>query len=238
MENFKQNRMIPSAGASFSHAWSKIFGKAFIILLVTVLIAGLLNSPAGGFKWHSDNSHFSWPMLLFFPVVMFGLAYVFLLVPVIKYGVQYIFLKAMRDEEADLKYLFEGFRRQYLNIVLSNLVVSALVMIGTLMLIIPGIIIWCRLAFVPYLVMDKNMDAMKALEKSWQMTSGHGWTIFGMTLLSILIFIGGFIFCFVGSIVSMMWIHGAFASLYYTVSDDDESDNIDNPIPILGVNEV
>jgi hypothetical protein len=80
---------------------------------------------------------------------------------------------------------------------------------------------------------------MKALEKSWQMTSGHGWTIFGMTLISILVFIGGFIFCFVGSIVSMMWIHGAFASLYYAVSDDGgESDNIDNPIPILGVNEV
>ena len=110
-------------------------------------------------------------------------------------------------------------------------------MIGTVILVVPGIIIWCRLAFVPYLVMNKNMDEMKALEKSWQMTSGHGWTIFVMTLISILVFIGGLIFCFVGSILSMIWIHGAFATLYYAV-DDDTPEDTENPIPILGVNEV
>lgn len=237
MENFKKYQLIPSAGASFSYAWSKIFGKAFIMLLATVIIAGLLQAPMGGINWKMSDDHFSWPILILFPIAMFGLAYAFLLVPVFKYGVQYVFLKAMRDEEADLKYLFEGFKRQYLNIVLSNLVVSALVMIGTVMLVVPGIIIWCRLAFVPYLVMDKNMDAMKALEKSWQMTSGHGWTIFVMTLISILVFIGGLIFCFVGSILSMIWIHGAFATLYYAV-DDDTPEDTENPIPILGVNEV
>jgi uncharacterized membrane protein len=118
---------------------------------------------------------------------------------------------------------------------LANLIVAALVTIGFVMLIIPGIIIACRLAFVSYLVMDKNMEAMKAVEKSWQMTKGHGWTIFGMAIISFFLAIGGLIVFFVGIIISIMWIHAAFATFYQSVlnANDDE-----NPIPILGVNEV
>ncbi len=233
METTKQYPLIPSAGGSFGFAWQKIFGKAFLMLLVAVIITGLLNGPVSGANWKMHD-HFSFPSLFLLPFALFGMAYAFLFLPIIKYGEQYVFLKAMRDEEVDLKYLFEGFRTQYLNIVLANLIVTALFMIGTIMLVIPGIIIWCRLAFVNYLVMDKNMDAMKAVETSWQMTRGHGWTIFGMSLISIFVFIGGLIVLFFGVIVSMMWIHAAFAALYYSISGSDDSDN---PIPILGVNE-
>jgi uncharacterized membrane protein len=236
MENLNYRNLVPSAGGSFSFAWRKIFEKAFLPLLLAVIIVGLLNGPSAGVKWDIDGNHgFSFPMLLLFPVILFGLAYTFLFMPVIKYGEQFLFLRAMRDDEAEIKTLFEGFKNQYLNIVLANLIVFALVMLGLVMLIIPGIIIACRLAFVSYLVMDKNMEAMKAVEKSWQMTKGHGWTIFGMYVISIFIFIGGLIVFFVGVIISLMWIHAAFATLYQSVLNENDDDN---PIPILGVNEV
>jgi uncharacterized membrane protein len=155
--------------------------------------------------------------------------------PVIDYGEKFLFLKAMRDEETDLKVLFDGFKKYYLNIVLANLIVFALVMIGIVMLIIPGIIIWCRLAFVPYLVMDKDLEPMKAVEKSWQMTRGHGWTIFFMGVMSFFIIIGGLIVFIFGILISIMWVHAAFASLYQAVLNQDDENN---PIPILGVNEI
>ena len=235
MENQNYRTLTPSLGGSFSYAWSKIFGKAFLILLVTVIIAGLLDGPAASVKWNLDDGDFGWPMLLIFPAIIFGLAYTILFVPVIDYGLQYLFLTAMRDEEADIKLLFEGFRSRYLNIVLANLIVTALVIMGFVMLIIPGIIIACRLAFVSYLVMDKNLDPMKAVEKSWHMTKGHGWTIFFMAITSIFLFILGIIAFFVGVFIAIIWIHAAFATLYQSVLNqiDDE-----NPIPILGVNEV
>ena len=140
----------------------------------------------------------------------------------------------MRDEEVDIKLLFEGFKTKYLNIVLANLIVSALVIIGFIMLIIPGIIVACRLVFVPFLVMDKNMNPMKAVEKSWEMSKGHGWEVFFMAILSVFIFIGGAIVFIVGAIVSIVWIHAAFATFYQAVLNEKEDDN---PIPILGVNE-
>ena len=129
METTKHYSLIPSAGESFSYAWQKIFGNAFLMLLVTVIITGLFNGPSAGLNWKMDGNH-SFPFVFFFPLAFFGLAYAFMFLPVIKYGEQYIFLKAMRNEEVDLKFLFEGFRTQYLNIVLANLIVTALVMIG------------------------------------------------------------------------------------------------------------
>jgi len=235
MENQNYRTITPSLGGSFSYAWSKIFGKAFLILLVTVIIAGLLDGPAATLKWDMDDGGFKWPMLFMLPLIMLGLAYAILFVPVINYGLQHLFLKAMRDEEADIKLLFDGFRSKYLNIVLANLIVFALVVMGFIMLIIPGIIIACRLAFVAYLVMDKNLEPMKAVEKSWQMTKGHGWTIFFMGITSIFLFILGIVACFVGVFISFMWIHAAFATMYQSVLNQTEDDN---PIPILGVNEV
>jgi hypothetical protein len=233
MENEKHFNLIPSIGGSFSYAWRKIFDKAFLPLLLAVIITGLLNGPAGA-GWKHDGN-IGWGGLFLLPIVIFGLTYGFLFMPIIKYGEKYMFLKAVRNEEADLKLLFDGFKTRYLNIVLANLIVFALVLIGFLMIIIPGIIVACRLAFVPYLVMDKNLEPMQAVEKSWQMTRGHGWKIFWMAILSFFIAIAGLIVLFFGIIISIMLIHGAFATLYQSVLNLSEEEN---PIPILGVNEV
>ncbi len=232
MERTNYHNLIPSAGGSFSFGWRKMFEKSFLPLLVTILILGILNGATAGLKFEGND--FDFPMLLFFPIALLGLAYKFLFMPVLSYGGDLIFLQAMRDEEVDIKTLFEGFKTKYLNIILANLIVVALVILGFVMLIVPGVIVLCRLAFVSFLVMDKNMEPMKAIEKSWQMTRGHGWTIFGMLILSFFIIIAGFIVMFVGVIFSFMWINSAFATLYLAVSNENDNEN---PIPILGVNE-
>jgi hypothetical protein len=233
MENEKYYNLVPSIGGSFGYGWKKMFEKAFLPLFIAVIIAGVLNGPVGA-SWKADDN-FGLHFLMLFPVILFGLAYKFMFMPIIDYGENFLFLKAMRDEEAELRVLFDGFKKRYLDIVLANLIVFALVMIGMVMLIIPGIIIWCRLVFVPYLVMDKNLEPMKAVEKSWHMTRGHGWTIFFMGVISFFLIIGGLIVFIFGILISIMWIHSAFASLYQAVLNQDEENN---PIPILGVNEV
>ena len=234
MESNKYFNLTPSIGGSFGFAWRKMFERAFLPLLLAVIIVGILSGPSAGANWKMDGDGFNFPMLLLFPAVIFGLAYTFMFLPIIKYGEDYLFLKAMRDEEADLKSLFEGFKTKYLNIVLAHLIVTALAIIGFVMLIVPGIIILCRLVFVPFLVMDKDLEPMKAVEKSWQMTKGHGWTIFFMAILSFFIAIGGLIVFIFGILISIMWIHAAFAALYQAVLNQDDDNN---PIPILGVNE-
>jgi uncharacterized membrane protein len=233
MENTMYYYLVPSIGGSFSYGWRKMFERAFLPLLLAVIIAGLLNGPATA-TWKADNT--SWFNLVwFFPVALIGMVYGFLFKPVISYGKRYLFLKAMRDEETDLRVLFEGFRSKYFKIVLANLIVFALAVIGFILLIVPGIIVLCRLAFVPFLIMDKDQEPMQAVENSWQLTRGHGWKIFFMGIISFFIIIAGFIALFVGLIISFMWIHSAFATLYQSVMYQSVDEN---PIPILGVNEI
>lgn len=233
MENEKYYNLAPSIGGSFSYAWRKIFDKSFLPLLLAVILVGILNGPVS-FTWKSEGD-FGFNFIWFFPVVLFGMAYGLLFLPVIKWGEKFMFLTAMREEYPDLKLLFDGFRKKYLNIVLANLIMFALIGLGFIMLIIPGIIIACRLVFVPYLVMDKDLDPMQAVERSWQLTKGHGWKVFWMAILSFFIAIAGLIVFFVGIIISIIWIHAAFATLYQSVLNEKDEDN---PIPILGVNEV
>lgn len=229
----RSEKIYPSVSSAFSKGWETIFGKAFIWLLITSLIVGFLDVPSAGMKMDIDELR--WPFLLLFPVILMGIAYSFLFLPVLKYGCDYIFLEAVRNNEIDLMDLFNGFKTKYLNIILSHLIVVALTLVGLAFLIIPGIIVACRLVFVPYLVMDKNLDPMRAVEKSWELTRGHGWKIFFIGLLSIPIFILGLMAFIVGVIISSMWMKATFAALYQAVLDQEEDEN---PIPILGVDEV
>jgi len=128
-----------------------------------------------------------------------------------------MFVQAARDIRPDFNMLVSGFRRNYLNIVLANLLTAALVMLGIIALVIPGIIVACRLAFVGYLVMDRNLDPINAVEESWRMTRGYGWTIFFMAILSFFIIIGGLCLIFVGVFPAAIWIGSSFASLYEAV---------------------
>ncbi len=148
---------------------------------------------------------------------MIGLLYYFLLVPVFKYGGKMMFVQSVRQLSPDFDMLINGFRKNYLNIVLANLLVTALVGIGIVCLFIPGIIIACRLAFTPYLVMDKGLDPIKAAEESWRLTRGHGWTIFFMGFISFFIYIAGFICFFIGVLVADMWVKSSYATLYQSV---------------------
>ena len=156
-------------------------------------------------------------------LTIFIAAYSLLVLPVITYGSTRIYLKYMRDEQADIREIVDGFKTNYLNIVLANLLVFAIVGIGFFLLIVPGIVFACRLAFVPYLVMDKGMDPAGAVEKSWTMTRGHGWRIFGMFLLAFPISIIGFCMIFVGLFFAGLWISCAFASLYYAVDTKEQA---------------
>jgi uncharacterized membrane protein len=110
----------------------------------------------------------------------------------------------------------------YLHIILANLLVFALVIMGCFALIIPGIIIGCRLAFVSYIIMDKKLDPIEAVELSWKLTRGHGWTIFFMGFVSIFIAIFGLLMLIVGIFPAIIWICSSFASLYESVLKEKE----------------
>jgi uncharacterized membrane protein len=62
--------------------------------------------------------------------------------------------------------------------------------------------------------MDKKLDPIEAVETSWRLTRGHGWTIFFMGFVSFFIYLFGFILVFVGIFPAAIWVSSSFAAIY------------------------
>lgn len=228
----------PNISESLGNGWY-VMKKYFLWLFIAIIISGIASGPTklifgnndndmGEFNFNNFSLQFE-PHLIILAVIaiLFGLAFVLLVQPVIKYGAKMMFVKAARDQEPKLSLLFKGFQHNYFNIILANLLKIAIVGIGFAALIIPGIILACRLVFVPYLVMDKELDPIRSVEESWRMTSGYGWTIFGLGLMAIPIFILGLICLLIGVFPAIIWIKAYFASMYQAILTEQEQTSIE-----------
>lgn len=231
---FNRSNFQPTAGSSLGNGWN-IMWKKFPELLVITLIYSIISIPMVSLNLGNIGGPFGFSLAWFLiPLAFFGFAYAVFLVGPIGYSVNWTFLKAVRGEKIEIKDMFSVFQRNYLNAVAASIIVGIIVGVGMLMLIVPGIIFACRLAFVSYLVIDKEMDIMEALRTSWDMTKGYGWHIFFIGFLSFFIIIAGLIMLFFGVLLSSIWISTTYASLYHAVciekgmvpEEDDEIDTI------------
>jgi len=218
--NKKENATAPvrvlytTAGSAYGFGWDRM-KKFFLDLFLITVVVGVVWIPLGIITSLDGRETVGGAILS-----IFGLAYLFLLLDPIDYGSAFVFLKAVRGDKFEIKDIFMPFENveRYLNVILAELLKSAIVGIGMIMLIVPGIIFACKLAFVKYLVLDRNMGPVEAVKESWNMTTGYAVDIFLLGLIAIPLGIAGFILLFFGIIPVIMWVRCAFASMYYAVS--------------------
>lgn len=209
--------LAPTVGESLSHAWKQMWSQMGILLMLAILF-GVISIPNIGMSWNLELDTMD-SMLPFFllPVFIGSTLYSLFILQPVSYGYQYSTMKAAREERVEAGDLLEGFRN-YGNVILSSILVSLLTIVGFIFLIVPGIIVACKLAFVPLLVVDKRMSAMEAIKTSWDMTNGHAFTVFALGFVSIFIVLGGMLFLIVGMVPAMIWVQTAFGTLYNTIS--------------------
>jgi uncharacterized membrane protein len=234
METERQYNLTPSFGDSFGTGWKVMFDN-FLRLFLLIVIIGIIAAPFKMAHINVDPSHFhgapwNWDHIVKFGTFgilaifygLFAMLYALLVAPVFQFGADFMFLQSVRRIKPDFETLIKGFTENYLSIILANLLVIALVVLGFFALIIPGIIIACRLVFVPYIIMDKKLDPIEAVEQSWKLTRGHGWTIFFMGFVSFFIIILGLCMIIVGVFPAIIWVWSSFASLYESLTKEKE----------------
>ena len=240
METNNDYRLVPGVGNSFSEGW-RVMMDNFLRLFLVVIILAVLTAPLKmfdfkfnfsdldklpffGHNFDSMEKIFTLGSLGILAVFlgMLAMLYGFLVAPVFNYGGDMIFVQSVRKVKPDFEYLVKGFMENYLHIVLANLLVTALVILGFFALIVPGIIIACRLVFVSYIVMDKKLDPIEAVELSWKLTKGHGWKVFFMGIASFFIIVFGLCMLIVGIFPAIIWVSSSFASLYESVLKEKE----------------
>jgi len=206
----------PAVGSVYGFGWERM-KKFFLDLFLVTIIVGVVLIPIAMIN-SLDGRETPGGVLL----RIFSLAFWLLVFAPINYGAALIFLKAVRNERFEVKDMFSTFDN-YLNVVLANLLVWAIVGIGIFLLVVPGIIFACRLAFVRYLVLEKKMDPVQAVKESWKMTQGYAGEIFLMGLVGFFVAVGGLICLGIGIIPAVIWIRCSFASMYYAVSEAEKA---------------
>jgi len=204
-QNYEETEVPGGVMGAYRHGW-RVIWQHFLVLFLMVMVLAFAEVPLALLDMDDPDSG---------DVVLQVLGFLFwLLVAVpLEYGSLYVFLTAVKGGEPVITDVKMGFH-YYVNVILAQILILAIVGVGIVMLIIPGIIFACKLAFVPYLVIDKGLDAVEAAKTSWKMTKGYSWTIFGAALLIIPIALMGFIAMGVGILISLMLISAAFATIY------------------------
>jgi uncharacterized membrane protein len=93
-----------------------------------------------------------------------------------------------------LEFLFEGFKKSFLNSFLAELLSKLFIFLWSLLFIIPGVIKFFSYKMVPYIIAENpDIDAIAAITLSREMMNGHKFRLFklylsfiGWVLLSIL----------------------------------------------------
>lgn len=132
---------------------------------------------------------------------LIGNILVWVLNVIIDMGIIRIALKFVDLEKPSFSDLFQG--SFLINYVLASIISGVIIVIGLILFIIPGIIFAFRLQFAKYLVIDKEMGPVDAIQKSWNITRGITWNLFLFSLLIILINILGFIALLVGLFITI-----------------------------------
>lgn len=175
-----------SVKEAFSFAWrtfkSRIWFFIGVTAAVTVLqmLVGLLQDELGD---------------------VLGLVVSLVLSTLITVGVINVFMKAHDDVQSPtFKDLWNpGPFWRYLGV---SVILFVVLLIGFVLLIVPGVILSLMLFLAPYLVVDKGMNPIAALKESYRRTKGNRWKLFLLMLSVLGITILGMIPAFLGLLIT------------------------------------
>lgn len=106
------------------------------------------------------------------------------------------------DREDSLKVLWSQGKRfwSYLG---ASILLGVGVLIGLILLIVPGIYIALTYQFFSYLIVDKELGALEALKRSGEITKGVKWQLLGFSLALLALNLVGALLLLVGLLVTI-----------------------------------
>jgi uncharacterized membrane protein len=120
---------------------------------------------------------------------------------VIGMGILKIGLEFIDGRKPSFKTLF--YYKPIVKYFVGTLLQEIIVIVGFILLIIPGVIFATRLQYTSYLIVDKDLGPLEAIKKSWAITKGNTWNLFFFGILLVLINLLGLICLIVGLFITV-----------------------------------
>lgn len=104
----------------------------------------------------------------------------------------YLYVSCIMDtRQNNLSLLFKGFER-FVETFLAGLLIMLAVIFGTLLLIVPGIIVSLGFSLTFFIMIDNpHISGLDAMNESWNMMKGQKWNLFCLLLR----FFGWYLLC-------------------------------------------
>ncbi len=178
---------------ALSFGWKKeqskplFFAGIILVMIITSILFGVVSDAA-------ENSNF---------FVRIGInavsmiAFLFL-----SLGIRKITLNAYDNKELKFSDIFSQ-EKLLISAIGATIIYVTLVFVGSLVLIIPGIFLFCRFFFVEVAIVDKGMGAIGSLRDSWRITKGNVLKILFFLLILLAINILGALAFLVGLLVTV-----------------------------------
>jgi uncharacterized membrane protein len=96
----------------------------------------------------------------------------------------------------------------------TSILVGLVVVVGFILLIVPGIIFSLMFMFATFIVIDRGLGPVEAMKESNRITRGHKWPLLGLLLVLVLINLLGILALVVGLLVSIPVSTLAFVHAY------------------------
>lgn len=136
----------------------------------------------------------------FFVSFLFNL-FMWVVNSIISMGIINITLEFVDKKKPKLQDIY--YTKKVFNYILASIIRSVIVIFGFILFIVPGIIFSIKLQYSEYLIVDKKLDAVDSIKKSWEMTKGVKWNLFLLGILLGLINILGLLCVFVGLLITI-----------------------------------
>ncbi len=188
------------------------FKKNYWTCVVVGIVAALV-SAKGVSSGHSNNGQDGASATFMLGVCVVAIALALFLFNVLKVGCDRFFLMNL-FEPAKFSELGYGFKKNYVGIVATMFVTDLLIGIGTVLFVIPGVIMFYQYRMVPYILSEKpELSVGEVLSYSKEMMKGNKMDAFVYDLS----FIGWYILT-----VCTLGIVGIFYLVPYKSSSDAE----------------
>ncbi len=185
--------------AAFKSSPGVLVGMLIVLMIISGLVEAILKSSLGDSGVYQSFSGL-WSLVQ----------------NVLAAGFVFSSLKIVRGEDVAFGELFAGFNK-FLPIFLAALLVSIAVLVGLVLLVVPGIILALGLSQWMLLIMDRDAGAMDSLKASWEMMRGYKVSLFILGLALIGINLLGALALVVGLLVSLPFSACAGAAFYERV---------------------
>lgn len=100
----------------------------------------------------------------------------------------------------------------------ATIVVGIAMILGLILLIVPGIIFALMFMFTTFIVIDRELGPIEAMKESMRITRGHKWPLLGFVLVLGLLNVAGAVALGVGLLVSIPVSFLAFVHAYRTLA--------------------